>query len=312
MPTLSLQIPSQGWRQMMTARKELLDNYDRARDQSAAHKVQTYHGIAGEAWVRKWLSEFLPQRYGVTAGYVISSGLPATAKAPHFDVVLYDQLESPVLWVEDTPDRSPGGRARAIPVEHTYCVLEVKAALSARNVTSAIEHLSELKPLMDGFDAPNERYRFHLPPSFHCGLLFFELRATDAATEVPLNALKAGAALRGFFGGMVLRGEGHTEPLTGRLGLTTSAAPLEGTVGPGKENLLAPLPLGSTTPQADGSHLGTIVMWAEFAFAQFAFDILAMIRGEYDVGRLSSFYGLGSAGQERRAAPTTPKASGSG
>jgi hypothetical protein len=46
---------------------------------------------------------------------------------------------------------------------------------------------------------------------------------------------------------------------------------------------------------ADNVHIGSMVMWSESAFAQFAFDLIAMIQGTYEVGRASSFYGMGSS-----------------
>jgi len=39
---LTVQFPSQGWKQIRTARKEMLDAYDKARDQARAHEVETY------------------------------------------------------------------------------------------------------------------------------------------------------------------------------------------------------------------------------------------------------------------------------
>ena len=94
---LRIEFPTQGWKQFLTSRKEMLDAHDRAREQAKAHKVETYHGNVAEAELRNWLSSFLPKRYGVTSGYIISPGLKSTQKVPHFDVVIYDQIESPVL-----------------------------------------------------------------------------------------------------------------------------------------------------------------------------------------------------------------------
>ena len=65
---LKIEFPSQGWKQILTARKEMLDAYDRAREQARAHEVETYHGRVAEAACRKWLGGFLPKRYGVTSG----------------------------------------------------------------------------------------------------------------------------------------------------------------------------------------------------------------------------------------------------
>jgi hypothetical protein len=101
---LKIEFPSQGWRQIPTARREMLDAFDRAREKAGSHEVEIYHGKVAEAEFRKWLSSFLPKKYGVTSGYVVSPGLKSTEKTPHFDVIIYEQLESPILWVEDSPD----------------------------------------------------------------------------------------------------------------------------------------------------------------------------------------------------------------
>src|SRR5688500_8615443 len=90
-----------GWSQFLTARKELLDTFDTERTKAKAHEVETYHGVAAEAEFRKWLSSFLPKRYGVTKGYIVSQGRPDTDTLPEFDVIIFDALESPILWVED-------------------------------------------------------------------------------------------------------------------------------------------------------------------------------------------------------------------
>ena len=105
---LKVQFPSQGWGQILTGRQEILDAYDRARQQ-ARHEAETFHGRVAEGAFRRWLQGFLPKRYGVTSGYIVSPGLASDVRAPHFDVIIYDQLESPVLWVEENPDASRQG-----------------------------------------------------------------------------------------------------------------------------------------------------------------------------------------------------------
>ena len=139
---LEVQFPSQGWKQIITARKAILDAFDTAREQARAHEVETYHGRVAEAEIRKWLVQFLPKRYGVTSGYVVSPGLKSTDKTPHYDVIIYDQIESPVLWVEGNPDMTEHGRSRAIPVENVYAVLEVKSHYSSQTVNTTL--LTEL------------------------------------------------------------------------------------------------------------------------------------------------------------------------
>src|SRR5215216_2838463 len=128
----------QGARQFLGERRRLLDEYDRARTHSRGHEVETYHGNVAEASVRDWLDRFLPRRYGVTPGHIISQRWGPPAKLPHFDVIIYDQLESPVLWVEDNPDATGKAQSRAVPVEYVRGVIEVKAALTSSSAKQAV------------------------------------------------------------------------------------------------------------------------------------------------------------------------------
>ena len=150
---LNIAFPSQGWKQFLTARREMLDAFDRAREKARAHEVEVFHGKVAEAEFRKWLSAFLPKRYGVTAGYVISQGLKSSEKAPHFDVIIYDRLSLPVLWADENPIRFQG-TSLAIPCEYIKCVLEVKARFATNTVDEGLEHLRDLLPMMQGQDAP--------------------------------------------------------------------------------------------------------------------------------------------------------------
>jgi hypothetical protein len=186
---LQIKFPSQGWKQILTARKEILDAYDSAREKAKVHEVETFHGRVLEGESRKWLTAFLPKRYGVTSGYVVSSGIPSGVKAPHFDVIIYDQLDSPVLWTEENPDGSAQGQSRAIPVEYVCAVLEVKSNFSAVDTRAAIEHLRDLLPVMSGLDQADERYKIHLPPRFFCATVFAELRKEALRSDATLAAM---------------------------------------------------------------------------------------------------------------------------
>ncbi len=287
---LKIEFPSQGWTQFLTTRKGLLDAYDLAKDRAASHKVRVLHGKVGEADVRKWLSEFLPQKFGVTSGYIVSSGLKHDAKTPHYDVIIYDVQNSPVLWTDTNPDQAGRGLSRAIPVEHVACVLEVKSQFSPRTVADAIKHLKDLLPLMGGIDDPKERYKLHLPPAFTCGLIFFELKKEDEFKLTALNTAIKGMELRNFLGGMILRGDGHSRPLTGRLQLGRSEKPITKGL---TESLLTGFAMSKSVRVSDTCHILSHLMWMETHFAQFAFDLIAMMQGTYEPGRLSSFYGMG-------------------
>jgi len=155
MEKLKVTFPSQGWKQILTARKEMLDAFDSARTKAGSHEVETYHGRVAEAEVRQWLSRFLPRKYGVTSGYIVSPGLKDSEKTPHFDVIIYDQQESPILWVEDNPDASSQGQSMAIPAEYVRAVLEIKSRFTPSTVDDAMGHLRDLLPIM-ALDAPDE------------------------------------------------------------------------------------------------------------------------------------------------------------
>lgn len=295
---LKIEFPSQGWKQFLTARMEMLNSFDRAREKGKAHEVETFHGKVAEAEFRKWLSSFLPKRYGVTSGYIVSSGLKSTEKTPHFDVIIYDQLESPILWVEDYPDVSSQGRSLAIPVEYVRGVLEIKATFSPKTSGDAIDHLRDLLPLMGRIDEPSERYKLHLPPTFCCGVVFFDLKSDSQFSEAALSKIISGVELRGFFGGVILRGEGHPKPLTGRISLLRSETPIESTISKNKQSLLK-MGISKSVQIADNLHFGSMLMWMEPAFSQFGFDLIATMQGKYESGRLSSFYGIGTSDWEK-------------
>jgi hypothetical protein len=295
MGDLRPKIPTQGWRQILTARKGMLDAFDKARDQTRSHEVETFHGRVAEAELRKWLDGFLPKRFAVTSGYIISAGLGSEDKTPHFDVIIYDALDSPILWIEDNPDSSAQGRSRAIPVEHVRAVLEVKSRFSTAAVRASIEHLRDLAPVMKQIDPPDQPYKFCLPASFRCGVVFFELPHEESRSRTALHAIRDGLSLRGFFGGAILRGQDSTEPHTGRISLTRSDQPQLGIL---QDTSLLEIGISDTIQVADKLFLGAMLQWSEAAFSQFAFDLLAMLQGTYRAGYASSFYGLGSSFEE--------------
>jgi hypothetical protein len=294
---LTPQIPSQGWRQILSGRTEILNAYDHARQQSQSHKVEAYHGTAAEAAFRRWLAGFLPKRYGVTSGYVVSPGLSSREKTPHFDVIIYDQLESPILWIEGTADASTQGRSLAIPAEYVRAVLEVKSSFCARTVKSAVEHIAELSPLMSGIDGGSDPYKLYLPETFCCGMVFMELRMKDAFNAKTLPAVLRAQPLRGFFGGLVLRAENDDLPRSGEIMLTVSGTPMESPADL-KTVPLTTIGISSTIEVGPNSHIGARLMWHEPAFSTFAFNLVAMVQGKYRPGYLSSFFGLGSSSLE--------------
>lgn len=291
---LKIELPAQGWSQFLTARKEMLDSYDKARIHSRKHIVETEHGNVGEAEFRNWLKNFLPKKYAVISGYIISAGVPDTEKAPHFDVIIYEHLDAPVLWIENSYDKSEQGRSLAIPAEYVKAVIEVKSAFKNKTVKVAIEHLGELQKLMSGIDSPNERHKMYLPADFFCGITFFELRKENEFDKAALNSMVNGIQLRGFRGGVILRGEGHTKQVTGKIDLLRSETPMESTIKRPDRSLLNVFGDADTVKVMDNLHVGAMLTWTEPNFSGYAFDLVALLNGTFEIGRLSSFHALGT------------------
>ncbi|MBI4459394.1 MAG: hypothetical protein HY648_04980 [Acidobacteria bacterium] len=182
----------------------------------------------------------------------------------------------------------------SIPVEYVHAVLEVKARLSAQTAKDALDHLLQLSPIMSRTDDPNERCKLYLPPTFGCGLVFFELSQKDAQSEEVLQQIVSGWNLRGFLGGLVLRGEGHPQPDTARFMRVHSEKPIPNIPSGGSQSLLQ----GTTWKWdkiADNLYVGVVSAWAEFLFAMFAFDLLACLKGTYNRSFASSPYGWGAS-----------------
>ena len=144
-----------------------------------------------------------------------------------------------------------------------------------------------------------ERYKLHLPATFCCGIVFFEMRKEQQFSESALAKLVAGVQFRGFFGGIILRGEGHTVGATARLSLAQSKTRIESTIGPTRQSLLGGFGMTESVRVTGDLHCAMLI-WAEPNFSQFGFDLIAMMQGTYEAGR-SSFYGMGTSewGKER-------------
>lgn len=270
----------------------MLDAFDRAKTQDSLHEVQTYHGNVAEAECRKWLSNFLPRKYRVTSGYIISQGASADTKAPHFDVIIYQALESPVLWIENNPDSSSAGCSKAIPAEYVCAVIEVKSSFNSTSASKAIEHLFDLQPLLDDIDDPTERYKRYLPADFFSAIVFFELRKEHKSNYAALEKFAGTEYLRGFFGGLILRGEQLPPDVSGQMVRIGSIDPDGQPMQPRKDKSL----MGGFNTIQVGENRFWGLMWAELHFSTFAFDLLAKLNGTYNASRLSSLHGFGSDG----------------
>lgn len=295
-PPLKVQIPNQGWKQFLVARDEMLSTYDRARELSKKRAVQTKHGVVAEAEFRKWLSNFLPKRYGVTSGYIISPGIPNSENTVHYDVIIYDQLESPILWIDDSADSSVQGRSLAIPVEYVRGVIEVKSTFNRKSAKKAVEQLTKLNPLLAKIDTINQPLKLYLPANFFCATVFFELLEKNDNDFAALDEILEAASLRGFYGGFILRSEKLDKYYSGKLfprNESINSVPNNQSLSFSGESKCIEL--------ADGTYYRIKLDHFESYFAEFAFDIIALLKGTYNPHMVSSMYGMGSTQWETSA-----------
>jgi hypothetical protein len=99
----------------------------------------------------------------------------STDKTPHFDVIIYDRLESPVLL--GTADHSALGRSLAIPAEHVVAVIEIKSRFTTASVKLA-EPSSRIVPLI----SPMKKSRFDQAASSATVMTSAAICASHAAT----------------------------------------------------------------------------------------------------------------------------------
>src|SRR2546425_7862410 len=63
-----------GWPQFTTQKSKMVSDFQSASEMSENRPTDTDKGRQAEALFRDWLAEFLPAKYGVTSGYIISQG----------------------------------------------------------------------------------------------------------------------------------------------------------------------------------------------------------------------------------------------
>ncbi|PKM95582.1 MAG: hypothetical protein CVU84_01925 [Firmicutes bacterium HGW-Firmicutes-1] len=188
-----------GWKEFYRNRKDILAEFDKIKELTINRPVRVAHGQAVEAYIRKWLSEFLPKKYGVTSGFIIPDLYDDSKKIYHYDIIIYNVLESPVLWSEGNIDDSEQGKYRAIPAKYVMAVYEVKSRLTKENATEALDKLDEVKEI------------YHqLNSNYSCGIIFIDLMKSDNYKDSILKELFRGKDIYHFTGGIILRFEGDS------------------------------------------------------------------------------------------------------
>jgi hypothetical protein len=185
-----------GWQEFNENRNDILLEYDKVFRKSTNKPIKVAHGVAVEAYIREWLNDFLPNKFGVTSGYVVPDLFNTDDKLYHFDVIIYDKINSPVLWTDSNKDDSENGKSRAIPARHVVHILEIKSRLNVSNVNDAIGKLSQINIFKD-----------YLHNNFKCGLIFIDhLYENNKKTGIMQSLTKIND-LYNFANGLILRYE---------------------------------------------------------------------------------------------------------
>lgn len=279
----------------------MLAAYDLARDLETSKLVKTRHGLVAEAEFRKWLSEFLPKRYAVTSGYIVSPGISSAEHMVHYDVIIYDQLESPVLSVEDNPDSSGQGKSLAIPVEYVSAVFEVKSSFNRKSAKKAVDQLSKLKPLLAKVDPPNIRAKMYLPANFFCATVFFELRKEHEKDFAAMDELVNATMIRRFYGGIILRADTLDKYYSGKIYFRNENIE----TGPNNNSSLSFWATSKCLKYKEDAYFSLLLTFWEQHFSEFAFDIIALLKGAYQPNVLSSLYCMGSTAMENGSCTET-------
>ena len=196
-------------------RDSLLDQYDKAVKETQSDAVKTDHGVAAEAIFRNILANFLPKKFGVTKGHILSPTLKRDLETlEEWDIIIYDALEAPVYSIRrNANDHESGGR-RAIPIEHVRAVIEVKATFNKKMTENAVKKLLKLDKYGTGGSSLDEGSMIGLlHERFFRTAVFFETRV-DTPQQFS-NALDSLGPLTTeneitWPGGLIIRG--HTCP----------------------------------------------------------------------------------------------------
>jgi len=123
-------------------REDLMDTFRRAEPD---HERRLHRGRPREEAVRNMLREFLPRRFGVDSGHVVSS---RSSRSRDVDIILFDALGAPVFGT------GSDGRGVIVPVESALGIVEVKSTLSPADLADARDQGRAFKSLAAASGAP--------------------------------------------------------------------------------------------------------------------------------------------------------------
>ena len=104
-------------------------------NESSVISNPTDKGDNREEFLRRFLSDHLPSRYGVAKGQIVTKDGALSHSA---DIIVYDKINCPVLFQ---------GNTSILPVEGVYGIVEVKSHLSKQELLDAMTKIESFKRL---------------------------------------------------------------------------------------------------------------------------------------------------------------------
>ena len=272
----------------LAQRDYLLAQYDKAKRDTADDPVKTAHGVAAERYFRVWLERFLPKRFGVCKGYIITCNPEYSGPLEEWDILIYDVLESPVLYIRA---EDGGTEKRAIPVEHVRAVIEAKATFNPASAKQVADKLLRLDAFM-GSNASTPDYPMCLCEPFVCAAVFFESKG-NTRSEFRSSLDNLSAVLQRFpqppFLGLILRAAEEA----GCPCCIQQAQDKASAFSDMDLRVSSPFPAPWQLKRSDRTHVG---LWCpafhSAEFSKFVFDLLQHVKGRYDPTKVSSLYGI--------------------
>lgn len=120
-------------RALSSAQNKLTAAIDQIR-LSIPHSAEI--GTLIEQQFRSQLEEILPEKIGVSHGFVVDS---SGGVSKQMDIILYDRLNTPRIFASDG--------AQMFPVEATYACGEIKTKLNSKELTDSFEKCLSYKSL---------------------------------------------------------------------------------------------------------------------------------------------------------------------
>lgn len=272
--------------QFLAARKELLAAFDAAKDIASRHMVPTYHGVFIEPAIRKWLRTFLPNKYGVCAGYIIPDKITDSEKIPHYDLIIYDAMESPILWSETIDDQE---HSLAIPASFVRCMYEVKSSFTLTTAKQAVNKLNSLEPLLH--TGRDNRYKSTLPDNFFCGVIFVQASTLKNPFGPYDFMCKESILFNQMSESLIIRDKssGSAKNST-RIEFLQTKAPYStgiGTYPDGTRQIIY-----AVQEDNNGWHRSCMTHPDPGSMLRFQYDLLARLNGTYRHGQISNLYGI--------------------